>query len=119
MNELIYLAGPYSIDPARMFKEHMRYAAEIFRKGHKVFSPILHCHPLAEAHSLPGDANFWQQYNERMLDCCTTVWIIDIPEWHQSTGVLHELNRAVMLRKPVLAVKLTDEGLFTYPITAE
>ena len=99
--ELIYLAGPYSQDPDAMFKQHMRHAALLMAQSIQVFSPILHCHPVAGQYSMPTDFSFWEAYNLNMLKRCDKLYVMDIPGWDKSTGVKGEIFYARQLDIPV------------------
>ena len=98
MSDLIYLAGPYS-DPSESVVEHrydahLEAAAQLIAAGSLVFSPIAHTHPLAMAHELPADFDFWRQFDERMIDACDKVVVLCIDGWDRSTGVQAELEYA-------------------------
>lgn len=94
--ELIYLACPYS------HKEHYmlvarwllvnKVAAKLMGQGKYVFSPISHTHPIAEAGKLPGDWNYWEGYDRRILSFCDRIIILKLPGWETSTGVNGEIK---------------------------
>ena len=101
---MIYIASPYS-DPSAMVREARfravcRHAAEMMRKGEHVFSPIAHCHPLAE-HGLPGDWAFWCEYDRAMLSRCTRLVVLKLPGWDKSDGVKAEIEIAREVGLPV------------------
>lgn len=95
----IYLASPYS-DKSRTVR-HGRYlqvaetTAELLRQGLHVYSPIVHCHELAERHNLPKDFAFWEKYNFAMLEQASALHILELEGWEQSKGVRGEIQFAV------------------------
>lgn len=102
---MIYLASPYS-DPSPIVREHRFEVAQYFtaywlKRGTIVFSPIVYCHDLAIAHSLPTDFAFWQNFNEKMLNRATELWVLRLPGWENSIGVNSEILRASALALPV------------------
>lgn len=66
------------------------FTAWAFGQGHFVFSPIVHCHEIAQRFTLPKDAKFWQGYNEAMLWSASKMWVLDVDGWDRSEGVLME-----------------------------
>ena len=102
---LIYLAVAYShADPVvreERFQIARRAAAELARKGHDVFSPICHSHPIATIGGAPTDWEQWRRVDERMLTACDDVWVLMIPGWYTSRGVTAEIEMARKLGKPV------------------
>lgn len=102
---MIYLASPYS-NPSRAVVEDryqttMAFCAEFMRRGHVLFSPILHCHELTKAHSLPSDAAYWQSYNYSILRRCESLWVLTLDGWETSVGVSDEISKASFLRMPI------------------
>jgi len=62
--DMIYLATPYSHKDAEIREQrHLcvtQVAARLMVEGHKVFSPVTHCHPLVKQEpSLAGDWDRW------------------------------------------------------------
>lgn len=95
----IYLACPYSHTLAHV--RTYRYgiatdvAGHLFAAGHAVFSPITHCHPIAELHILPGNFAFWRAYDLSFVDLwATEMMVLTLPGWEESIGVQEEIRRA-------------------------
>ena len=93
--KLIYLATPYShpcptIRAAR-FRVVTAVAAKMMREGEIVFSPITHCHPMAEAGGLPTEWAFWQVYDELMITKCQLMVVVMQVGWKESVGVQREI----------------------------
>ena len=102
---LIYLASPYSHDDPTVrqsrFEAVTAKAAELFRAGTLVFSPITHCHPIAAAHSLPTNIRFWESYCRRMLMHCDELYVLQLPGLGESAGVALEVNFALSISTPI------------------
>ena len=106
-DKLIYFASPYSSkNPAsdvKLFEENYRYervmsiAAYHMRLGVHVFSPIVHCHPMACKFGLPKDWEYWQTYLKLMLARCDELWVVMLDGWKESVGVQAEIDLAVEL----------------------
>jgi len=111
MNQLIYLAVPYSYkdsDPAKVmavkeerFQAVNKVAAKLMAEGNYIFSPISHTHPIALAGSLPGDWQYWEGYDRCILSSCKKLMVLRLPGWETSTGVTEERKIAEELGIPV------------------
>lgn len=105
---LVYLATPYSHpDPAVRLQRFHRVnlmAARLMEKGFRIFSPISHTHPIAEAGDLPLDWAFWQQYDRAMLAACAAMIVYRQPGWEDSIGVAAETTLARELGLPIMYV---------------
>lgn len=88
---MIYLASPYSHrDPAVMeerFDKVTAVAAQLINRGHIIYSPIMHFHPIAVRHELPREFAFWKEVNLQILKRCDELWILDLIGLHESAGV--------------------------------
>jgi hypothetical protein len=108
MKELIYLASPYSdsdlLIREERFRSACRTAAILMNRGHKIFSPIAHTHPIAVEGKLPTDWQFWRTYDKAIMEACKEMWILTIPGWVKSKGVQAERRLAERLGIPVLLV---------------
>jgi len=112
---MIYLASPYTHpDPAvreARFRAACRQAAEMFRCGISVFSPIAYSHAIA-AHDLPLEWDFWERFDRAFLETCDEVWVLTLDGWRESRGVQAEIVLARQMGKPVVLVEpdaLTDQ----------
>lgn len=104
---ITYLASPYSHpDPAvreERFRAACRAAAALIRRGHVVFSPIVHSHSIAQ-HGWPVDWGAWERQDRRFLAACDEVWVLTLDGWQESRGVEAEIAIARALGKPVCFV---------------
>lgn len=102
---MLYLASPYSDpDPFIMelrFDLVCRAAGKLMNQGLVVYSPIAHCHPIAVRVGLPRDWEFWQRFDTEMLKAATSFYILTIPGWNDSKGVLAEREIAESMGLPV------------------
>ena len=107
---MIYLASPYSSkfkdEEHKRYLETMRYVSVLMNKGFHIFSPIVHCHPIALSYGLPTDYTFWQSYDEAMIKACQEFWILKLYGWENSKGVLAETKYAQSLDKPIFYVEV-------------
>ena len=91
---MIYLANPYT-DPDPTIIQ-LRYdlvceaCAGLVLKGYRIYSPIMHWHPIAIKFKLPQDYNFWKSINEEMIILCKNFWILTLEGWKESKGIIKE-----------------------------
>jgi nucleoside 2-deoxyribosyltransferase len=104
----IYLAIPYSFNPAYSFRIANKVAAKLMSEGHVVFSPISHSHNIADhlPDKLRTDSKWWMEQDLPMIDWCDEVHAVCIGEngselIAESKGVVEEIEYANKLRKPV------------------
>lgn len=102
---MIYVASPYSHhdDDARhhRYVEVRDYMGGLYERGILAYSPICHCHPIAEEYELPKDFSFWAEMDERILSVCTEVHVLELDGWEYSAGVKAELAIADKMGLPV------------------
>ena len=104
----IYLAIPYSFNPELSFKIANKVCADLMSKGHVVFSPISHSHPVADhlPDNLRTDSDWWMSQDLPFVDWCEELHIINIGEngaelIEKSKGVQMEYAHAKTIGKPV------------------
>lgn len=102
---LVYLAVPYSHpDPAiqeQRFRAANRVAGILMERGHVVFSPISHSHPIAEDYDLPREWAFWEAQDVAFLSVSSTLFVLAIDGWRESRGVTAEIAIAEERQIPV------------------
>lgn len=105
MSDLIYLASPYTHPDEQVKKARFELVAfeagKLLRQGRIVFSPILHFVPIAEAHGLPTDWEFWKYVDKGILEKCEAMWVLGLPGHENSEGILAEKKIAKDLNIPV------------------
>ncbi len=104
----IYLACPYShtLESVRIqrFEDATRAAALLMRQNYIVFSPITHSHPIAIAHDLPLDFDFWKKFDKSFLEWADQMYILCIAGWSVSYGIEQELKIIKKMNKPVTSI---------------
>ena len=89
-----YLASPYSHPNPAIRHNRWRYAlhatAKLIVNGEFIYSPIVHCHEMAMAHSMPKNFEFWKAYNFAMLEKADRLIILRIDGWEASKGIAAE-----------------------------
>lgn len=103
--QLTYLAVPYS-HPDREVR-HARFVAAnrvagiLMQRGHLVFSPISHTHPIAEECDLPKGWDFWGAFDHAYLSASKLLIVLCIDGWTESVGVTAEMAIAVGMDVPI------------------
>lgn len=114
---MIYLASPYSSPDPLIVRTRYLLALQVTEtlmgKGEFIFSPIVHCHPLAIPTS-DGSFEFWHRYNFDMLRRADLLYVLAIPGWKKSTGVQAEIEFARLAGIPIQAVNEFGE-LIAWP----
>ncbi len=94
--DYFYLATPYSHPDVRIreqrYKDACKITAHLIKQGYVVFSPIVHNHPIACAYNLPGDMDFWYNFDTRLLMNARKMFVADMPGWQDSKGVKLEMD---------------------------
>lgn len=98
---LVYLACPYS-HPDRAvrvtrFEAVNKAASKLMSQGLKIFSPISHTHPIAEAGDLPLGWDYWHEYDHAFLSASNKLIVLMLDGWKESTGVNGEIQIAEQL----------------------
>ena len=106
---LIYLASPYT-DPNPEIRQArnevtISVTRDLILAGYMVISPIVASHPLAVEGGLPGDFEFWRNWNMAILERCDLLWILPIVGWTRSAGIKEEVARA---RQLGLTIQILD-----------
>jgi Domain of unknown function (DUF1937) len=113
----IYLASPYShVDKAvrlKRFEAVERATAWLLNRRIWTFSPIVHCHNLAQVYGLPTDAEFWHAFNAAMLERSQALWILGIEGWQDSRGIMLEADLANQLKLPIKFMSPENNTSFT------
>lgn len=99
--QLIYMATPYSHNDRCVrldrYSAACRVAADLIQKGHLVFSPIAHSHPITMRGGLPLGFDYWKAFDLHMLRLCDKVIVVKMTGWKESIGVQAEIEEAIRL----------------------
>jgi Domain of unknown function (DUF1937) len=113
--DLIYLASPYSHpDPEvreQRFQTVCKVAAKLMSKGHLIFCPIAHTHPLVIHGQLATGWEFWDKYDRAILSKCSEFWVVCLAGWQTSVGVQAEMAIAKELNLPIRFVDSDGETI--------
>jgi nucleoside 2-deoxyribosyltransferase len=108
LSKIIYLAIPYTWDPAKSFEIANKVSALLMQQGYTVFSPISHSHPIADflPENLRLDQQFWMYQDLPILSFCDEVWMVIIGDEGleliaNSRGCQSEIREAKLKNKPI------------------
>lgn len=113
MDEYSYLASPYT-HPDPIVREY-RYlrtleATQILLANRVwVFSPIVHCHHMAQVMGMPHEAAFWLEYDTAMIKRSRGIFVLMLEGWSESVGVKGEIQLAIQLGLPITYLHTTGE----------
>jgi Domain of unknown function (DUF1937). len=99
---MIYLAAPYSAlsRDTETFRYHrtLNITAHLTEKGQLVYSPIVHCHPIAayirHCRREPPAHDFWMRHCLQILSLCDQLYVVTFSGWRKSRGVQLEVAKA-------------------------
>lgn len=102
---VIYLANPYSHEDPEVRRGRARaaarYAGQLMNDGQVVYSPITHCHPIAELIDLPKGWDFWKRFDTEMIRRCDEMIVLCLEGWRESRGVQAEIRIAEEMGLPI------------------
>ena len=102
----IYLASPYSHPDAAVREARYRAVRDatawMIRRGMWVYSPIVHTYDISQTFGLPTDAGFWRDYNHAMIAKAEMLYILTLPGYSRSVGIMGEIKFARSLGLPIL-----------------
>ena len=106
---MIYLATPYShrFPWVRWWRwiQANRAVAYLMRNGVHAFSPIAHCYMSEFLGGLPGNFEFWEEYDRSMIARCDMFVVLMLPGWNTSRGVAAERAIAEGLDRSVIYIE--------------
>ena len=89
-----FMSSPYSLYPDGLeaaFEVAARARGVLVQAGIKVFSPIVHCHPVARLCSLdPVDYKIWMPDNEPFMQTAFGLIELRAENWENSLGMRDE-----------------------------
>jgi hypothetical protein len=106
---IIYLASPYTHpDPKveeRRFRQICFIAGDLILRGYHIFCPIAMAHPIRIAVGLESKFDFWEEFDKKMLEACSELWVATLPGWDKSVGVRAEMEYMKKLDKQVCLIE--------------
>lgn len=107
-----YLAGPYhsvhSHIKERRYNQLTFVAAQLMKRGEVIFSPITHCHYLAQEHASFEGPDFWLTQDLAILRRCDKLLVLQLDGWENSVGLKREIEFATEHNIPVEYISLED-----------
>lgn len=108
MNDLIYLASPYTHASKSVMSERIenvnKIAAKLIQQGKIVFSPLTHNVTL-QKYGVPSGWDSWKKFNRLMMRNCSNVLVLKQKGWDKSIGVQNEI---VLAKKLGLTITYVD-----------
>lgn len=112
---LSYLASPYSKYHAGLgaaYSMACKAAATLMRRGHRIFCPIAHSHPIASFGGIdPLDWEFWAKQDGEMMKTCNGLIVLKMQGWEESVGVADEISAFEWQGKPIIYVEPAELGI--------
>jgi len=117
---LLYLGAPYSdsnpyITAIRVLPIN-HVVAELFKRNIMVFSPISHCHAVAQLSNLDGSYETWKHYNLLMIRKCEHFGVLELHNHWESKGLKAEWDYARSIGKPCFRITPMIEVIPMPPI---
>lgn len=101
-----YLGSPYSKYPEGIdvaWEDVCVEAALLIKNGIHVYSPIAHCHPIAQLGKIdPYDHAIWLPEQQPMMYAAKGLIILKMAGWEESVGLKHEFQYFADTGKPVI-----------------
>jgi hypothetical protein len=117
---LYYLATPYSKyqggDLTAAFLAACRVTADLITAGHKIYSPIVHSHPIAMNSGLdPLDHDLWLKVDAAMMEAADALMVAQMEGWRDSYGIAHEMEAFATMDKDVVYLDIATMGVSQSP----
>jgi hypothetical protein len=107
-----YIASPYTSEDKEVvlqrYIEAKRFTGKMLRNREHVYSPIVHCHEIAQDEELPTDFEFWGGYNRAMLSTASKMIVLMLNGWENSVGVQGEIEFAKLCGIPIEYVNYNE-----------
>lgn len=111
-----YLGAPYTHTNPEVVKNRVAIinavAAHLMRKGHVIFSPISHSHPVNASGIIPREEStwdFWRKQDLAFLIKANNLFILKLKGWEKSIGLQSEIAVAEATKKVVMAINIYIE----------
>lgn len=101
---LQYLCTTYSAHPVGRDEAYLmacRLLGKLMNEGHRVYSPIAHCHTAERIENLPTTHEYWLEIDFAWIDKCDGVTVAQTAGWDKSKGIGLEIEYAIKTGKPV------------------
>ena len=112
MNDLYYLATPYTLYPTgrdAAYRMACRESAVLIKAGLVIYSPIAHSHPISIYGGVdPLDWQLWMRQCRAMLPRVSGLIALKASSWETSLGMQEEIRIMRELGKPVIMMRLGE-----------
>ena len=102
---MIYIASPFTHESIAVMHERYEKVAKLCATyillGDHVYSPIVHCRPIANYIREKTNWEFWRHFDLHMLSLATDLWVYELDGWKESVGVQAEIQFAEENNIPV------------------
>jgi len=115
--KLVYIASPFTHNNPAI--REARFVEAVICNGWFLdrykdrdtffYSPIAHAHTIALRSELPHEWQFWAAFDECFLSKCDELWVLTVPGWKRSTGVVAERKIAEKYGLPIRFIILHPE----------
>ena len=113
---MIYVSSPYTHE-SRSVQDVRRiasciYVAQLLQQGTIAFSPVGHGAIVEQDSGETFAWDKWMLHSLHVLSHCVAVHVLKVEGWHQSGGVLREIEEAGRLKIPLTFI---DAALLELP----
>lgn len=99
-----YLATPYNKFPPNRTAAYNAAVVQVsilVRRGVKVYSPIVHNHPIGK-YVGRRPSSFWLAFDRNFMCVCCGLIVCKLATWEESEGVDYEIKKFGDMYKPVI-----------------
>jgi len=118
-NARIYLACPYNSPRTAVRETRYKGALDacywLHKNDYVVYSPIVHWHNVAERFGLDPAVDTWRRQDWAMLDWCTTLLVLTLPDWNHSVGISQEMDAIRHVSKQIYLLNLITNTQTAFP----
>lgn len=95
----VYLASPYTakntITQLLRYEMAKEACVQMMVFSIPVYSPIVHCHPIAADYGLGKEAAHWWKMNQEFIRSAGELWVLMLDGWEESSGIRQEVEYAL------------------------
>lgn len=82
----------------------LKVAAALIIRGEVVVSPVLMGHPMIVIGVLSKSPENWSKYCRDLLSNCDRMYVLELPGWEKSDGLMKEIEEARRLNISILRI---------------
>ena len=123
MTDIIYVGGPYSNNapisggPSSAAKRVARFnavtelARQLIEEGKFVYSPLTMTHPIDIRMKHDPGSDFWVDFDETFMEHCSSMMVLMLPGWDESSGLKREIKFFESRKLPVEYLEPSEVGI--------